>query len=80
MSRLGGGGTQPRHVALVYDGTVQDILACGQVEVVRRICHEAEGLEGGELVDGRMDGPLFERLDGHIIAGYGRYYWRHRGP
>ena len=73
MAILGVGGTQPRHVSLVDDCTVEDVSAGGKVEVVCRIVLEAEGFEGRELVDGREDGLLLERLDGDISIGRSGY-------
>jgi hypothetical protein len=37
--------------------------------VVRRICFESEGFEGGELVDGRNDGLLLKGRDWDIVGG-----------
>jgi hypothetical protein len=42
---------------------VEDVAPCGEIEVVCWVLFEAEGFEGGEVVDCCEDGLLFERLD-----------------
>jgi hypothetical protein len=71
MPALGGGSSLPRHVALVDNCAVQYVLPGGQIQVVCRICLEAEGLERGELVDGCNDRLLLEGRDGDMVAGGG---------
>jgi hypothetical protein len=50
---------------------MEDVAPCGEVEVVCWVLFEAEGFEGGEVVDGCEDGFLFQRLDeaGRRIGG-----------
>jgi hypothetical protein len=78
MSALGRGGSQPGLISLINNSAVQYVSSCGEVEVVCRKSFETEGFERRELVDGRNDCLLFERLDWDMIRDGGRY-WRYRG-
>lgn len=52
VAGFGGGGAEARVVAFVDDGAVEDVAAEGEVEVRGGVGFEAEGLHGGEFVDG----------------------------
>lgn len=71
ISCLGRGGSRASHVAFVDDCAVQYVSARGQVQVIGGIPLEAEGLKGGELVNGRKHCLFFEGHDGRVGGGRG---------
>lgn len=52
---FGGGCALAGGVTFEYYGTVEDVFAQGQMEVVCWVGFEAEGLHGREVVDGGED-------------------------